>query len=97
MMKKEQKLIEVRDRQYVTDNNEISEVGQVIKEAMRLLRPKYREPIALRYYDNLSYEQISNILGISQTAVNGRILRGKRKIAKYLIHKGIAGAGYGNA
>ena len=95
MMKKEQKLIEVRDRQYVTDNNEISEVGQVIKEAVRLLRPKYREPIVLRYYDNLSYEKISNILCISQVAVNGRILRAKQKIARQLKSVGVTEVDYG--
>jgi len=73
-----------------------NEVGDAIKEAVRLLRPKYREPLAMRYYDNLSYQQISNILGISQTAVNGRILRAKQKISKYLQRNGFTGAGYGN-
>jgi RNA polymerase sigma-70 factor (ECF subfamily) len=97
IMRKEQKLVELRDRQNVMNAKQTNEVGEAIKEALRLLRPKYREPIVLRYYDNLSYQQISNILGISQVAVNGRILRAKRKIAKYLIHKGIAGVGYGNS
>jgi len=60
-----------------------------------LLRPKYREPIVLRYYDNLSYQQISNILGISQVAVNGRILRAKQKIARQLKQVGITGVDYG--
>ncbi len=97
MVKKEQKPVELHDRSNAMDAKHTNEVGEAIKEALRLLRPKYREPITLRYYDNLSYQQISNILGISQTAVNGRILRAKRKIAKYLERNGIAGAGYGNA
>jgi RNA polymerase sigma-70 factor (ECF subfamily) len=96
MKKKTKESVELRDEQYVTDKNQTNEAGEAIKEALHLLRPKYREPIVLRYYDNLSYEQISNILGISQTAVNGRILRAKRKISKYLQQNGFTGADYGN-
>jgi RNA polymerase sigma-70 factor (ECF subfamily) len=97
MKKKESKVVELRDRSNVMNTTQTNEVGEAIKDALRLLRPKYREPIVLRYYDNLSYQQISNILGISQVAVNGRIIRAKRKIAKYLERNGITGAGYGNA
>jgi RNA polymerase sigma-70 factor (ECF subfamily) len=97
MKRKAREFVELDDRQDVMNDKESNEVVEAIKEALRLLRPKYREPIVLRYYDNLSYQQISNILGISQVAVNGRILRAKRKIAKYLERNGVAGVGYGNA
>jgi RNA polymerase sigma-70 factor (ECF subfamily) len=58
------------------------------------LRHRYREPIVLRYYDNLSYEQIASILGISVQAVHGRLIRAKRKITKQLKHVGITEADY---
>jgi RNA polymerase sigma-70 factor (ECF subfamily) len=95
MMRKEEKRVELRDRQNVINAGQTNAVGDAIKEAIRLLRPKYREPIVLRYYDNLSYQQISNILGISQTAVNGRILRAKLKIARQLKSVGITEVDYG--
>jgi RNA polymerase sigma-70 factor (ECF subfamily) len=95
MKRKEQKLAEFRDRSNVMNVTQTNEVGEAIKEALQLLRPKYREPIVLRYYDNLSYQQISNILGISQVAVNGRILRAKQKIAKQLKHIGLTEVDYG--
>ena len=95
MMKKEQKLVELRDRQNVTNTKQTSEAGEAVKDALRLLRPKYREPIVLRYYDNLSYQQISDILGISQMAVNGRILRAKQKIARQLKSAGVTEVDYG--
>jgi RNA polymerase sigma-70 factor (ECF subfamily) len=95
MMRKEQKLVELRDKQNVTNAKQTNEVGEAVKEAIRLLRPKYREPIVLRYYDNLSYQQISSILGISQVAVNGRILRAKQKIARQLKRVGVTGVDYG--
>ncbi len=67
-----------------------------VRRAVWSLRPFYREPIVLRYYDNLPYEQIANVLGISVDAVNGRIIRGKRKIKKYLERNGITGGDYEN-
>jgi RNA polymerase sigma-70 factor (ECF subfamily) len=60
------------------------------------LRRRDREPIVLRYYDNLSYEQIAGVLGISLQAVHGRLIRAKRKIAKQLKRVGITEADYEN-
>jgi len=48
----------------------------------------------LRYYDNLPYEQIAQVLDISIQAVNGRLVRAKRKIAKYLKRNGLTGDDY---
>ncbi len=58
------------------------------------LRHRDREPIVLRYYDNLSYQQIAAVLGISTQAVHGRLIRAKRKIAKQLKRVGITEADY---
>jgi RNA polymerase sigma-70 factor (ECF subfamily) len=59
------------------------------------LRRRDREPIVLRYYDNLSYEQISSVLGISLQAVHGRLIRAKRKVAKQLRRVGVTEVDYG--
>jgi len=53
-----------------------------------------RELIVLRYYDNMPYEQIAQVLDISVQAVNGRLIRAKRKIAKYLKRNGFVGGDY---
>jgi len=65
-----------------------------VRQAVWSLKPFYREPIVLRYYDNLPYEQIGNVLGISVQAVNGRLIRAKKKIKKYLERNGITGGDY---
>ena len=65
--------------------------GDLIRKAVWKLRVVHREPIVLRYYNGLSYEQISATLGISQQAVHGRLTRAKRKIAKYLKRNGFTG------
>lgn len=67
---------------------------EAIQSAVRQLSPAERELIVLRYYDNLPYERIAQVLDISVQAVNGRLIRAKRKIAKYLKHNGLTGDDY---
>jgi RNA polymerase sigma-70 factor (ECF subfamily) len=62
-----------------------------IRRAVWQLRPAERELVVLRYYDNMPYEQIAFVLGISAGAVNGRLIRAKRKIAAYLKRDGFKG------
>ena len=63
----------------------------VVCRAVWQLRPAERELIVLRYYDGFSQAQISRVLDISPQAVNGRLIRAKRKIAKYLKRNGFTG------
>jgi DNA-directed RNA polymerase specialized sigma24 family protein len=44
--------------------------------------------IYLRFYDGLSYEKISAVLGISEQAINGRLRRAKKKMAEILRREG---------
>lgn len=66
-----------------------------VRRVVWRLRAVDREPIVLRYYDNMPYEQIASVLGISQQAVHGRLVRAKRKIADQLKSKGFTGGNYG--
>ncbi len=68
-----------------------------LRRAVWQLRSAERELIVLRYYDNLPYEQIAQVLDISIQAVNGRLIRAKRKIAEYLKRNGFTGGDYENA
>ena len=62
--------------------------GDAVRQALKKLTAPARELVYLRYYDGLSYEQISRVLGISEQAINGRLRRAKRKMADYLRHNG---------
>ena len=55
---------------------------------MKQLEPDAREVIYLRFYDGLSYERISEVLGMSEQAINGRLRRAKRKLAGLLRREG---------
>jgi RNA polymerase sigma-70 factor (ECF subfamily) len=67
---------------------------EVVKEALGKLSASAREVIFLRYYDGMSYEQISAVLGISEQAINGRLRRAKRKLAHYLRRCGLDRCNY---
>ncbi len=64
------------------------ETAEVVKEAISKLSASARELVFLRFYDGMSYEQISAVLGISEQAINGRLRRAKKKMAGYLRHNG---------
>ena len=68
-----------------------------LRRAVWQLRSAERELIVLRYYDNLPYEKIAQVLDISIQAVNGRLIRAKRKIAEHLKRNGLTGGDYENA
>ncbi len=61
---------------------------EAVREAISKLSASAREVIFLRYYDGMSYEQISAVLGISEQAINGRLRRAKKKMADYLRRNG---------
>jgi len=78
----------VIDRSAAATRSGQGDTAEVVREAINKLSAPVRELVFLRYYDGLSYEQISAVLGISQQAINGRLRRAKRKIAGYLRRQG---------
>ena len=60
------------------------ETGEAVKAALSQLPPEARELVFLRFYDGLSYDQISTVLGISEQAINGRLRRAKKQLAEHL-------------
>ncbi len=67
---------------------------EAIRRAVWSLRASESELIVMRYFDGFSQGQISEVLGLSSQAVNGRLVRAKRKIAKYLKRNGLTGDNY---
>ncbi|MHC4628317.1 MAG: RNA polymerase sigma factor [Planctomycetota bacterium] len=64
------------------------ENGMLIRRAIERLPAAARELIVMRYYSNMSYDEIASVSGISRAAVNGRLARAKRKMARYLRRSG---------
>lgn len=55
-----------------------------VRTLLTQLPEKMREIIYLKFYDGMTYEKISQVLGISRQAINGRLRRAKKLIAKNL-------------
>lgn len=62
------------------------ELKTLVDEYINKLSPKYREPLVLYYYEDLSYEQIAEILHIPVSTVGVRINRAKQTLKKLEIN-----------
>jgi RNA polymerase sigma-70 factor (ECF subfamily) len=88
-----------RSRERLAENVDLSAVAcesdddgtqEAVREALGKLSASAREVIFLRFYDGLSYEQVSAVLGISKQAISGRLRRARKKMAEHLRHNGFA-------
>lgn len=52
--------------------------SKIIEEILPLLKPEYREVLVLKFFENKSYEEISDILKIPEGTVATRINRAKK-------------------
>ena len=56
----------------------------VVREILFGLEPDMRDIVFLRYYRQMTYEQIARTLGISEEAVNGKLRRARAKTRREL-------------
>ena len=61
-----------------------TERGRDVRNALGSLTEKYRVPLVLAYYNELSYEEISAILGVERSQVAVLIFRGKEYLRERL-------------
>jgi RNA polymerase sigma-70 factor (ECF subfamily) len=82
------KQISTEDISQVDEVENHDKNDRAIRRAIEQLPESAKDLVVLRYYDGLSYEQISSVLGISKASINGRLTRSKRKMANYLRKNG---------
>ena len=63
---------------------ENEEIARLLWRAVQQLDPKYRVPIVLFHYEERSYSQVAELMGISMTAAQARIFRGRKQLARIL-------------
>ena len=81
------KTLEIPQLQFPDKTNK-DDIGQEVRQALESISTSAKELVVLRYYDNLSYEKISGILGISEATIGRKLRKAKRNIAKYLQNNG---------
>ncbi len=79
---------EIPDTTYSADANIILEQRQqIINDAIESLPEKYRKIIELRHKEELSYEEISEILNLPIGTVKAHLFRARELLNKYLKDK----------
>ena len=61
----------------------------VIRSALASMNDKFREPLVMFYYSEMSVTEIADALGISEGTVKSRMARGRKELAERLRAKGI--------
>ncbi len=82
----------IKERQISAGNNNPATMSEhkqkerieIIRNIISSLPAGMKEVIFLRFYNQISYQDIAKLLGISQQAVNGRLRRAKKLIVKKL-------------
>lgn len=70
---------------------EIAEAHDTAHAARRILDAlpvKYRDPLIMRYYDEMKISDIAGLMGLTESAVNMRLARGKTMMEKKLREEG---------
>lgn len=67
-----------------SDSEQDDDQRALLAEALKQLPDHLREVVFLRYYNEMSYRQMANVLDLSKQSIDGRIRRAKKKLAIYL-------------
>ena len=62
------------------------EISEAVLAALKQLKPKLRMALLLKYFEDLSYEQMAETLGCSMGTVASRLNRGHKELARRLAH-----------
>ncbi|WP_338553261.1 RNA polymerase sigma factor SigW [Paenibacillus sp. KS-LC4] len=65
----------------------LSETQRIIHQAIDSLPPKYKTVMMLRYIEDLSLQEISEVMDIPVTTIKTRVHRGREFLRKKLEHK----------
>lgn len=70
----------------------LSEQQQMVQSLLAELQPEYREAVVLRYWYELSYEEIAEIMETTVSAIKSRLFRARRQLAEIGLEKGLVPA-----
>jgi RNA polymerase sigma-70 factor (ECF subfamily) len=66
------------------DPIEQAETADRVQTALMALTPEYREVIVMRYFGELSYEEISHAIGIPEKTVKSRLFTARERLGRLL-------------
>ena len=69
------------------DPVERQQIGERVQSALMGLTKEYREVVVLRYFGELSYEEIGETIGIPEKTVKSRLFSARQRLAEILSSK----------
>lgn len=87
ILKKDRRLTglnEAREEDY-NDNEQYSDIGEVLQDALERLPEIQRSVIMLRDYEGYAYEEIGEITGLTESQVKVYIYRARMSLKRYLV------------
>lgn len=82
-----------------SDNNKgpegqflVNEEQSLVQSMLNELQPEYRETVILRYWYEMSYEEIAESMRTTVSAVKSRLFRARRQLAEIGIERGLTPA-----
>ena len=66
------------------DYTETKEIQRAVQEALSGLPDKYKVPLVLRYLEDMTYQQIADVMDLPLTTIETRLFRGKSLLQKRL-------------
>src|SRR5918999_1287566 len=79
-------LSEPREKRTQEDRLARAEIRRTVGRAVASLKPKLRVVMLLKYFEEMSYEEIACVLGLSKGTVASRLNRGHKVLARKLGH-----------
>jgi RNA polymerase sigma-70 factor (ECF subfamily) len=68
----------------MADPVERRQLGERVQQALKALSKEYREVIVLRYFGELSYEEIGETIGLPEKTVKSRLFSARQRLAEIL-------------
>ena len=66
-----------------------AEIGPLLDEAVDQLREDDRKAVLLRYFKNLSHQEVGAVLGLSENSANKRVERALEKLREHFANRGV--------
>ncbi len=70
----------------------MSEQQIMVQSLLSELQPEYRQAVVLRYWYELSYEEIAEMMDTTVSAIKSRLFRARRQLAEIGIEQGLVPA-----
>jgi RNA polymerase sigma-70 factor (ECF subfamily) len=84
-LKSESMLVDERDPAMIAAQDEMQ---QKVRKALDNLRYDYRAPMVLRFYADLDYKEIAEVLDVPEGTIKTRLHRGKQELRRLLEQEG---------